>query len=205
MDDVEIDFPQPCSERWEDMAPRGCNRHCASCDRIIHDLAALTFDEAAGLLASEEDACVRAKVGRDGVIALQPGGPSAGRRLIAAAGASFALATAACQTVPEETAPRYSISGQLDPYLARTIELRSGEGKKLRRTLEQSGQYAFNNLASGTYFLAYKEDCGIRVRLKTITIVVRSVIVSDHTVPDDEEGCPIIVGVMRPASRPERT
>lgn len=111
------------------MAPRGCNCHCASCDRIIHDLTALTFDEAAGLLASNEDVYVRAKVGRDGVIALQPGGPSAGRRMIAAAGASFALATAACQTVPEKTAPRYSISGQLDPYLARTIKLRSGERK----------------------------------------------------------------------------
>jgi len=186
------------------MAPRGCNRYCASCDRIIHDLAALTFDEAAGLLASDEDVYVRAKVGRDGIIALQPGGPSAGSRMIAAAEASFALATAACQTVPEKTAPRYSISVQLDPYLARTIELRSGERKNQRRTLEQSGQYAFNNLPSGTYFPAYNEDCGIRVRLKTITIVDRSVIVTVHTVPDDKEGCPVIVGVMRPAGRPER-
>jgi len=48
------------------MAPRGCNRQCASCDRIIHDLAALTFDEAAGLLASDEDVSVRAKAAATG-------------------------------------------------------------------------------------------------------------------------------------------
>ncbi len=205
MDDLEVEFPEPCSEPWEAMAPRGCNRHCASCDKIIHDLAALTFDEAAALLADEDEVCVRAEIGRGRVITLKPDGASAGRRMIAAAGASLALATAACQTVPDQETPRYAISGELNPYLAGMIELRSDGGKKQRRTLDRkSGQYAFTNLVPGTYTLAFKEPCGISTRLKTITIVDQSVTVTDHTVPEDEEGCPIIVGVMRPANRPER-
>ena len=72
---LEVYFPKPCDEPWDATAPRGCNRHCASCDTIAHDPAALTFEEAGALLLNEDEVCVRAKVDRDGVAAAQAGRP----------------------------------------------------------------------------------------------------------------------------------
>ncbi len=202
MADLEVHFPQPCSEPWEAMAPRGCNRHCARCDTVVHDLAALTFDQAAALLANAAEVCVRAKVDRDGVVALKRDGGSAARRMVTAAGVSLALATAACQTVPETSEPRYQITGKFawtDFY--HSAELRSADGRKWPKRREPgTGRFVFDGLAPGVYSLTVKDDCDNRVAFETITITDASV-EAKNTIP--EEGC-IIVGAMIKVERPER-
>lgn len=208
MADLKVEFPNPCSEPWEQMSPRGCNRHCATCDTIIHDLAALTIDEAEALLRTNEEVCVRAKIAPDGAIILASQSTTR-RRMIASVTTGMALATAACQTVPATVSERFTISGTMSyPVWAQAAELRSSDGKKQRKTRKiGSGEFAFTNLRPGTYTLSIRESCGILRPVETITITDRSVVVSSDRPPpygDEEEGCPIIVGVMRPADRPDR-
>lgn len=201
MADLKVSFPSPCSEPWEDMAPQGCNRHCAACDKLIHDLSALTADEAEALLEAEEEVCVRARVGRDGVIALRDGGRKTARRIVAVMSGSLALATAACQTVPDTREPRYQITGKFDwkgYYYA--AELTSADGRKWPKRREPgTGRFIFDNLVPGVYTLTTDGYCGARQVVDTITITDASVEVSKGTPPIDQN-C-IIVGVMVPAER----
>lgn len=202
MDDLKVTFPKPCDAPWEAMAPRGCNRHCASCDRIVHDLSALTVDEAEALLESGEEVCVRAEVGPGGVIALKPGSRGVARRLVTAAGASLALATAACQTVPETAEPRYQITGKFAwKGFYHSAELRSADGTKWPKRREPgTGRFVFDGLVPGTYTLTVRDDCGHRVEFESFVITDASV---EATNQFPEEGC-IIVGAMVKAVRPER-
>ncbi|MFM7378518.1 MAG: hypothetical protein ACKO1O_10405 [Erythrobacter sp.] len=206
MTDLKVEFPEPCVESWDAMRPTGCHRHCATCDKVIHDLAALTIEEAEALLAREEEACVRAEIGRGGVVRLKPSGRSTGRRMVAAAGASLALATAACQTVPDEAAPRYTISGQINDWLASKVILYSEAGKSKRRKLKTvPGEFGFTNLAPGTYTLSVEGDCGYYAEGPTLTIVDRSISLGEVQYREEitDDGCPIIVGRIRPVDRPE--
>jgi hypothetical protein len=206
MADLQVTFPKPCDEAWDAMSPRGCNRHCASCDTIVHDLAAMTYEEAEALLAHEDEACVRAQLGPDGVLKLKPSGRSNGRRMVAAAGASLALATAACQTAPpSEEAPGLAISGAFNRYLVKTVTLYPGEGKSLRRKPDKkTGSVTFSGLAPGTYSIIITGDCGYYAFLENVTIVDRSVTVSEAAFTEESgNGCPIIVGRIRPVDRPD--
>lgn len=203
MSDLEVRFPSPCSEPWDAMAPRGCDRHCASCDKIVHDLAALTVDEAEALLDSGEEVCVRAQVGADGVLTMKSGTRGASRRMVAALGAGLALASAACQTVPPSDRPnRFQISGQFSwNGWMRTAELRSVDGRKWPKRREPgSGRFIFDDLYPGVYTLTVEDMCGRRVEVETVTITDASVELK-QTYPQD--GC-IIVGAMVKVERPER-
>ena len=90
MTDLKVTFPEPCAEPWDEMAPAGCNRHCASCDKVIHNLASLTLDEAETLLETEDEVCVRARVKNGGEVTLAPSATSS-RRMVAVLGASANL------------------------------------------------------------------------------------------------------------------
>lgn len=202
MRDVTVRFPKPCSEPWEAMAQAGCHRHCASCDKVIHDLSALTIEEAEMLLDGPSEVCVRAQIAPDGAIALKPGGRSGARRMMAVAGASLALAATACQTVPESTAPRYQISGKFDwKGFYYDAELRSEDGKSWPKRREPgTGRFIFDNLLPGVYTLTTRDSCGQRVQVETVTITDAFVEVKNGS-PDS--GC-IIVGAMVKVDRPER-
>ncbi|HSF11800.1 MAG TPA: hypothetical protein VLA50_02410 [Erythrobacter sp.] len=206
MADLEVSFPKPCDEAWDAMSPRGCNRHCAACDTVVHDLAAMTFEEAEALLSREDETCVRAEIAPNGVLKLKPSGRDTGRRMVAAAGASLALATAACQTVPPaEEAPGFAISGAFNQYLVKSVTLYPGEGKSLsRKPDKKTGSVTFSGLAPGTYSLTINGDCGYYAFLENVTIVDRSVTVSEEAFTEESSnGCPIIVGRIRPVDRPE--
>lgn len=44
---------KPCSASWAAMTGEGAQRHCAACDRQVHDLARLTPEEIERLIAAE--------------------------------------------------------------------------------------------------------------------------------------------------------
>ncbi len=196
---LKVSLPAPCDESWDVMAPRGCNRHCSACDTIVHDLSALTVDEADALLDSDEPICVRASVRRDGTIrTATPAGPKS-RRMVATIGAGVLLATAACQTVTlPAVSPRFHISGQLAPgSLAATARLRAGDGRTQSTRIGGDREFRFGNVRPGTYTLSFVDNCGERS-------VGNEIVVSDDlnlgaVVVNDENFC-IIVGMMQRAS-----
>jgi hypothetical protein len=57
----EAAIATPCGADWKSMQPRGTARLCATCDRLVHDLSALTEREARALLRKPpaEGLCVR--------------------------------------------------------------------------------------------------------------------------------------------------
>lgn len=202
MADLKVSLPNPCNEPWEGMNPVGCNRHCASCDKIIHDLSALTIDQVEALLDSGGEVCVRARVGKGGVVELADAGRGH-RRMIAAVGASMALATAACQTVPaEQRANRFAISGTVPMIQHRKPVVRSSDGRSWRVQMEfRSTSFIVPNLYPGVYSISYDAACGQERQ------IIENIVIRDQSVDLgwlDGEGDCIIVGVMVPADRPSQ-
>jgi hypothetical protein len=198
MADLKVAFPSPCNEPWEGMAPVGCNRHCASCDKIIHDLSALKLAEVEHLLESGAEVCVRARVGKRGQIELADAAYGK-RRMIAAVGASMALATAACHTTPpQERLDRFEISGTLPMVHDGKPVVRSSDGQTWHvEHAFRSTVFRVPDLYPGVYSLTYHTSCGESRVLEDIVIRDRSV---DLGRLEGDDDC-IIVGVMIPADR----
>ena len=63
----------PCGADWDSMDPRGNARFCGSCEKLVHDLSAMTELEARALLGhSTEQLCVRYLYDVTGQIWFQP-------------------------------------------------------------------------------------------------------------------------------------
>jgi hypothetical protein len=201
MDDLRVAFPKPCEEPWEGMTAQGCNRHCASCDKIIHELSELTYDQAETLLRCDEEICVRAKIGPGGLVQLASGTSTSHRRMIATVGASFALATAACQTVPPEDRPnRFEISGTVPAiWQPRKPIVQSSDGRTWPVRMEwRSTSFRVPDLFPGIYSITYFGGCGEE------QLVVENIEIREASVDlgrlDHGYDC-IIVGVISPADR----
>lgn len=102
MRDIDIDIPEPCAARWDEMQPEARGRFCAACKTHVHDLSAMTQAEAQRLLArseGREDLCLSYEHGEDGVpMFTPPRAPlvPAGRLLRMAPAAGLAATLAAC-------------------------------------------------------------------------------------------------------------
>src|SRR4051812_35882882 len=95
MADLRVSFPKPCGEKWDEMSPDGCNRHCARCEKTIHDLSRVTFEEAELMARSGREVCVRAEIGPGNTVMLKPGRST--RRMVAMVGASMGIMAASGQ------------------------------------------------------------------------------------------------------------
>ncbi len=199
MRDLRVSLPAPCRENWDAMAPRGCNRLCAACDTLVHDLSSLTVDEADAILDSGEPVCVRARIGRDGTIETAPPAERSSRRMVASVGAGVLLATAACQTTAfPPVSPRYQISGQSQfGGWATNAQLTSSDGRTRSMRIRGDRQFRFVNLRPGTYSLTLSNGCGEPT-------VVNNIVVSDDVdlgaVEDNDGDDCIIIGVMERAN-----
>ncbi len=67
----------PCQQPWHEMHGTGTQRHCDSCNKIVHNLASLTPRQIERLI-HDSDGNVRARITRrqDGTIAIAPLEPS---------------------------------------------------------------------------------------------------------------------------------
>ncbi|WP_370030922.1 hypothetical protein [Qipengyuania mesophila] len=195
MTDVRLAFPEPCSESWDDMSPRGCNRHCAACDTLIHDLEAMTADEVDELAKRSEKVCVRAKIASDGTIATKatPGG----KRVMAAVGASLGLSLAACQTTPEPSVtPLYTVSGTFGWGTGeRVVTLTRWDGETQVKRLQPRREFTFANLRAGTYELKMDTWCADPI-VQKIEVGPEHIDVGEVTFDTE---C-IVIGVMQPVS-----
>ncbi len=194
MGDIKVSFPEPCTEQWDAMTPRGCNRHCASCDKIIHNLEALTVEQAEALLEQNDEVCVRARVAPDGTVRTANGISPSSRRIVAAIGASLTLATAACQTSgTPAVSQRYEIKGHVQDGWAWNATLSSSTGKSYSRVLRSDQNFRFSNLRPGTYTLSFTGSCYEVHRIENL-VIKDDTDLGDVTI-NDEEDC-IIIGRM---------
>jgi hypothetical protein len=76
--DLRID--NPCHEDWDGMRPQGARRFCDRCDKHVHNLSAMTADDAKALLAQrgrEGRLCVRYTVDASGTVLFKQPKPEA--------------------------------------------------------------------------------------------------------------------------------
>jgi hypothetical protein len=78
----ELPIHEPCHADWTAMSGDAARRFCGSCTKHVHDLSAMTADDAETLLATEKNLCVRYAVAPDGRVLHAPR-PSRLPRLLA--------------------------------------------------------------------------------------------------------------------------
>lgn len=104
---------RPCEQDWDGMTPEDGGRHCASCQKSVHDVATLRTSDVEDLvraMAGQEPPCIRLFVRRsDGAILVgdghirPPSAPADGacRKPVPLAVALAATALVACSAGPE--------------------------------------------------------------------------------------------------------
>lgn len=97
-DDIRI--PEPCNEDWGRMTPEQRGRFCGACQKKVHDLSAMSEQEAKTMLESDADICVSYLSDKTGAVQFQPERivpvGRLFRRASATAAAGLSLALAAC-------------------------------------------------------------------------------------------------------------
>jgi hypothetical protein len=203
MNDLRVNLPEPCDAIWDKMTPDGCNRLCASCDKIVHDFAQYTFDEAETILRSGEQICAKVKLNPNGAILLQPSRKRSTRKIVAAISLSAGLFAMSGQAVSKPSKPpralgsiKGTISGAYLPS-SKAIVIASGpNGKKYQAKVDADGIYEIKKLPAGRYFIYYNVRCetyGDRYGAvgEAITVTEQQTTLYDYK---DLEGCPIYVG-----------
>jgi hypothetical protein len=197
MKDLRVSFPEPCSEKWDDMAPRGCNRFCGQCERTIFDLSALDIEEVEAMLASEGRVCVRARIDNEGVVELKSRPKANARRMILAVGASVGMLMTGAHATGKEKEPRGEIAGKLDtpwPY-GMAIIAKSADGKEYRGKVKAGGGFKIKKLPPGTYSIGIKSCSGVGGDIRDGgTVVVRASEVTRYDT-SDPHGC-LTIGMI---------
>jgi hypothetical protein len=109
----EISVAQPCTQRWSGMTGSNARRHCESCNKQVHNFAAMTAREIGQLVAfSDGHLCGRISREADGqvITAAQLNRPVAARIALAAS-LSIASLAGAQSTNP----PKAVVTGILQP------------------------------------------------------------------------------------------
>jgi len=92
----QVRIASPCPARWADMVGDAQVRHCAQCDLDVHNISAMTRDQAESVLAKLAEGCVCARFYRrsDGTIITRdcPIGLAAVRRRVLLATSRVAAA-----------------------------------------------------------------------------------------------------------------
>lgn len=196
MRDLRVTFPEPCTEKWEEMSPTsGCNRFCASCDETIYDLSQLDFGEAKALLQREEKTCVRAALDKNGVIALKNNSEPTSRKMVLAIGVSLGLLATGAPLAANTAVPTGTISGKLEGFmLSGWVTATSADGKQYQAKITRYGHYKFKKLPPGTYILRFSSGCGEPWTSGPVVVQAKRTAKISPVTPDDSQ-C-IIIGMM---------
>ncbi len=63
-----FNIPKPCAEKFSSMTGDDRARHCAKCNKMVHNLSAVSSDEARDLLRSRGKICVTCSVDGSGEV-----------------------------------------------------------------------------------------------------------------------------------------
>jgi len=194
MRDVRVSFPRPCDEVWEAMIPAGCARVCARCDKVVHDLSHYELGEAEALLRRNPDACVRARIDADGVVALKRGREGNARRMVIAVAATAGLLTAGAPALAKPDRPDGAIAGKVEAFGFRVRVTATGPGgQTFRAKVRNNGRFRIRSVPAGTYTLTFVPDCGDKWTVENVVVANGETIVPDS---QNAGGC-IIIGMLR--------
>ncbi len=59
---VKISIPNPCLEKWDEMAYSGNGRHCMSCNKVVIDFTKASDTEIAAILSTDQKLCGRFRI-----------------------------------------------------------------------------------------------------------------------------------------------
>jgi hypothetical protein len=118
----QVRIAEPCPKTWDALVGDDHSRYCAHCDRHVHNLSALSADEAQRLIcASAGRLCIAYIPNEAGRVTTleyaKPKRPRYGWRLVAALGGFGALASGLVAAVyrPKPTPPPMMLGGMMAP------------------------------------------------------------------------------------------
>jgi hypothetical protein len=175
------------------MTPAGCDRVCARCDKVIHDLSQYEFDEAEALLRDNPGTCVRVRIDAAGVVALKPERGGRARRMVIAAAATAGLLAAGAPALAKRERPGGAISGTVESYSGRVRVTATGtDGRAYRVRARGNGRFTIRHLPAGTYRLSF-EACEAYAPLENVLVRDGETQVANVR---SEEQC-IVIGMLR--------
>lgn len=193
MADFDVEFPSPCDADWNGMARVGQNRHCARCDKMIHQLSLYTSDEAQSLLQSGEAVCARAQLDGKGRVIWASRRRSPVRRIFAALVASISLAAMTTPSFAAEKAAHGVIAGTAtDARVGTTVTAKDASGRLFSARVKRNGGYRIKHLPSGTYALVFDGGTDDRWEVENVVVTDRKTTTVDTNNPHVE----YIVGVF---------
>lgn len=194
MSDLRVSFPKPCEEKWEKMTPADRARVCARCDKAVHDLSSLSFDEAEALVRRDSEVCVRAQVQADGSVALKPSRRGGARRMVIAAAASAGLLAASAPAMAKKEGPPGAIAGKvIYPWYRTRVVATAADGQTFQAKVKRNGSFRIADLPDGTYSLEFRPDCGDRWKVENVVVGGGETVVPNTR---SEASC-IIVGMLQ--------
>jgi len=179
MANTEILFPEPCHEDWEAMQPDERGRHCAACDKKVHDLTNYTPEEAERRLRKgAAPACLRATILPDGRVATLPS--RRGRFLIAAIGTPALMLAAASATAGPQTG---AIAGSVSTPEADVRVTAVAAGVRRSTIVSRAGVFRFDHLPPGTYTLVFSSANNRKWSIDKVAVRANRVVVRDSYDP----------------------
>jgi hypothetical protein len=176
------------------MTPSGCDRICARCDHLVHDLSHYTFDEAEALLRADPGTCVRAAIDADGVVALKPGREGRVRRMVIAAAATAGLLTASAPAYARQERPGGAIAGNIQSYGERIrVTATDTSGRTFRVRAKSNGRFRIRHVPAGTYTLTFDPDCGSSWTVENVVVREAETNLPGVESPDQ---C-VVIGLLR--------
>lgn len=165
------------------MSGEGDVRHCASCDRDVHDLSAMSEPQAEAVLARPERVCVRFATDDAGSLVLAAA--RAACLFVVLAGPGGAGVTRA-EPAPGASSPTTLLLEDLGDPLSAPIEVRTADGQLVARVqTDAAGQAIVPDLPPGDYFWYLAQgQRPLRVR--------------------SQEGARVVLEVVRPKVAPHR-
>lgn len=99
----KLRIKEPCHADWSAMDGDEQKRFCGACSKHVHDLSAMTEPQAAAVLATVEEPCVRYTANPDGTVRFKPSRRVFLARAGMVAGGLIIGGTAAAAVLPQES------------------------------------------------------------------------------------------------------
>lgn len=146
----DIEIPEPCHADWDAMRPEERGKFCFECQTKVHDLSAMTKDEARTFLRSNacNDICVSFEHQDDGTLLFREPAPRPApivplsrlrrRRSVAAAGMAMGMAAALAACAPHGDAQVRTYAAEASEFQSPSVVIPVGEATQAQPVADTS-------------------------------------------------------------------